>query len=157
MTTSHEVGLPSDCAKRARGKNEAEYDPDPYAAGVDRKLGRPFPPAGDDPLAHARRGQLADGPPQCCRADDCKAPPGCSGNRGQSDEGQQRDTERHDDVAERTEGRAVGYEQDQRAECGEARADSDSGKTTLPTEAPLQVDDATRYDAPPARLGLGRR
>ena len=157
MTTSCEDGLPSDCAKRARGKNEAEYDSDPYAAGVERKLGRPFPPAGDDPLAHARRGQLADGPPQRCRSDDCKTPPRGTGNRGQSEDGQQRDTERDDDVAESAEGRAVGCEQDQRADYGEARSDSDSGKTTLSAEAALQVDDAAGYDAPPARPGVGRR
>ncbi len=157
MTKSRDERVPSDGAERARGKHEAENNPDPHATGIERELGRPFPPAGDDPPAHACRGQLTDGPPQRSRTDDCNAPPGGSGNRGQANEGQQRDAEGHDDVTERTEGRAVGCEQDQRTERGESRANSDSGETTLSAETALQVDDAARHDAPPARLGLGRR
>ena len=148
---------PSDCAEGACRNDEAEHHADPHATGVHEEFQCPFTPARNNALAHTGRRKLSDGPPQGHGSDDGDAPASRARHRGHADECQQRNSERHDDIAERAEDGAVGGKENQSAERRECKPDADARKSTLFGEASFQVDDATRHDPPATRFVVTRR
>lgn len=141
----------SDRAERPRGEHQTKDDADPDAAGVDGELGRPFTPSDDHATADSRSGELPDGPPQASRPDDCDAPPCASRHGRHPDQGEQRNSERNEQVTHGPEECTVGHRKDEPAEYGECNRDADTRDATLASDATLQVDDSTGNDAPAPR------
>ena len=83
--------------------------------------------------------------------------PACAARyRRDSDDRQQRDAERHEDVADGTEKRASRGGEDQRTEEGTRRADSDPSQPTPSGQHALQIDDAAGHDASTSLAFAGR-
>lgn len=147
----------SDCAEGACRDDKAEHHTDPHASGVHDEFQRPFAPTRNDALAHAGGRELSDGPPQREGSDDCDSPASRARHGGHTDERQERNPERYDDVAECAEDGAVGGNENQSTERRECKPDADARKATLPGEASFQVDDSTRHDPPATRFVVARR
>lgn len=136
------MGGLSDGAECFGGETESDEGADAHGSGIEAELLGPLAPAGDGTLAHTRRRDLSDPPPQHGATRQRKKPPRRTGHCGDSDHREKWCAADDEDETENTGKRAVGEKQDETADGKKPGADRETHEPALTGQRPLVGHDA---------------